>query len=92
MARYEEITTVTGTDIYFCDAHSPWQRGTNESTNRLLRDYFPKRTDLNVHNRKKLAAVAPELNQRPRKVLGWATPHDLFSNLLKNTNQIPLLR
>lgn len=92
MARHEETTAATGADIYFCDAHSPWQRGTNESTNRLLRDYFPKRTDLSIHKPQKLAAVALELNQRPRKVLGWATPHELFSNLLKTTNQIPLLQ
>lgn len=92
MARHEEITAATGADIYFCDAHSPWQRGSNESTNRLLRDYFPKRTDLSVHSPEKLSSVALELNQRPRKVLDWATPHDLFANLIKSTPKIPLLQ
>lgn len=87
MARHEEIATATGATVYFCDPHSPWQRGTNENTNRLLRDYFPKGTDLSIHSPKKLAIVAAELNQRPRKVLGWNTPHTLFATLLGKAHQ-----
>jgi IS30 family transposase len=82
MARHAEITLATGAAVYFCDPHSPWQRGTNENTNRLLRDYFPKRTDLNVHGPAKLSSVAAELNARPRKTLGWATPEERFATLL----------
>nr|WP_236609571.1 IS30 family transposase [Leifsonia xyli] len=78
MARHEEISRATGTRIYSCDPHSPWQRGSNENTNRLLRDYFPKRTDLRTHTPKELALVAAELNNRPRKILGWKTPNTLF--------------
>jgi IS30 family transposase len=82
MARHAEITLAAGAAVYFCDPHSPWQRLTNENTNRLLRDYFPKRTDLNVHGPAKLRAVAAELNARPRKTLGWATPEERFATLL----------
>lgn len=86
MARHTEITAATGTTVYFCDAHSPWQRGTNENTNRLLRDYFPKRTNLNIHSPQRIADVATELNQRPRRVLDWNTPESLFSKLLEQAN------
>ncbi len=65
--------------VYFCDAHSPWQRGTNENMNGLLRDYFPKRTDLREVSAERLADVAVEVNARPRKSLGWARPADLFA-------------
>jgi IS30 family transposase len=74
MAGHAQITVATDLDVYFCDPHSPWQRGSNENTSGLLRQYFPKGTNLSVHSREHLAAVAAELNARPRKTLGWRTP------------------
>ncbi|HUG83450.1 MAG TPA: IS30 family transposase [Euzebya sp.] len=81
MAHHLQITTATGTDVYFCDAHSPWQRPTNENTNGLLRQYFPKGTNLRVHSAEDLAAVQAELNDRPRKILGWRSPADVLAGL-----------
>ena len=78
MALHRQVTTTLGTDIYFCDAHSPWQRGTNENTNGLLRDYFPKGTDLGPVTIDDLVRVADEINHRPRKTLSWARPADLL--------------
>ncbi|MEO8850887.1 MAG: IS30 family transposase, partial [Allobranchiibius sp.] len=74
LALRERITAALGTAIYFCEPHSPWQRGTNENTNRLLRDCFSKRTDLGIHTPQRLADVAAELNDRPRQVLDGDTP------------------
>jgi IS30 family transposase len=82
MARHTEITLATDLPIYFCDPHSPWQRGSNENTNGLLRQYFPKGTDLSVHGAQHLAEVADELNTRPRKTLGWDTPAQALKRLL----------
>jgi IS30 family transposase len=82
MARHREISVATGLDIYFCDPHSPWQRGSNENTNGLLRQYFPKGTDLSAHTAEHLALVAAELNGRPRQTLGWDTPFEALETLL----------
>jgi IS30 family transposase len=82
MAGHAQISVDAGLDIYFCDPHSPWQRGSNENTNGLLRQYFPKGTDLSVHSREHLAAVAAQLNARPRKTLGWRTPARALGEVL----------
>jgi IS30 family transposase len=82
MASHAEITLATDLAIYFCDPHSPWQRGTNENTNGLLRQYFPKGTDLSVHDKAHLQEVAAQLNSRPRKTLDWATPADALHKVL----------
>ena len=79
MAGHLELTCETGMPVYFCHPHSPWQRGSNENMNGLLRDYFPKHTDLRGHGADRLIAVAAEVNARPRKTLQWATPADLLA-------------
>lgn len=84
MAQHARLRIDTGLAIYFCDPHSPWQRGTNENTNGLLRQYFPKGTDLHRHSPDELAAVADALNGRPRKTLGWKTPAEALDLLLKS--------
>ena len=82
MARHRSIATDLGAHVYFCDPHSPWQRGSNENTNGLLRQYFPKGTDLTVYSPQHLLAVEQEINNRPRAVLADRTPADLFAALL----------
>jgi IS30 family transposase len=83
MARHLEFTITTGVKVYFCDPHSPWQRGSNENTNGLLRQYFPKGTDLAVHGQLELDRVAAELNRRPRQTLGWRNPAEKMMELLR---------
>ena len=83
MAQHARLTIDTGVDVYFCDPHSPWQRGTNENTNGLLRQYFPKGTDLSAHSTDALGAVALAFNTRPRKALGWRIPAEAFDEHLQ---------
>jgi IS30 family transposase len=82
MAMHAQIAVAADCEIYFCDPHSPWQRGSNENTNGLLRQYFPKGSDLSVHSPQHLAEVADELNGRPRKTLGWKTPAEALAEFL----------
>ncbi len=83
MAQHAQLRIDADLPIYFCDPHSPWQRGTNENTNGLLRQYFPKGTDLSKHSADDLSAVSHTLNSRPRKVLGWRTPAEAFNTYLQ---------
>jgi transposase, IS30 family len=82
MAEHRAFTLATDLPVFFCDPASPWQRGSNENTNGLLRQYFPKGTDLAVHSAERLATVAAELNGRPRKTLGWETPAERLAKLI----------
>lgn len=84
MSQHVQLRIKTGLPIYFCDPHSPWQRGTNENTNGLLRQYFPKGTDLSRYSGDELDAVAAALNSRPRKALGWKTPAEILRNHLSS--------
>ncbi len=84
MSEHAQLRIDAGVAVYFCDPHSPWQRGTNENTNGLLRQYFPKGTDLSAHGADDLAAVAAALNGRPRKTLGWRTPAEALDEALRS--------
>ena len=85
LTDYPRFTLKTNVDVYFCDPQSPWQRGSNENTNRLLRKYLPRGTDLSVHSQAKLSAIARQLNERPRKTLQYQTPAEKFEECVAST-------
>ena len=85
MAVHKRFTLATDIKVYFCDPQNPWQRGTNENTNGLLRQYLPKGIDISNYSQAKLNAVARKLNERPRKTLGFQTPAEIFSQSVAST-------
>jgi IS30 family transposase len=89
MAYHQELKAATGMAVYFCDPHSPWQRGTNENTNGLVRQYLPKGTDLSGYTQEQLDAIADEMNNRPRKTLDWASPIEVYRQWLERLETAP---
>lgn len=87
MARHKELAKATGIAVYFCDPHSPWQRGSNENMNGLVRQYLPKGTDLSGYSQEQLDAIADEINNRPRKGFGVRSPLAVYTELLLNSPQ-----
>jgi len=87
-ARHQRVTAATGIQVYFADPYSPWQRGSNENINGLLREHLPKGTDLSATTPRQLAAIAAELNDRPRKRLGFRTPAEEFAKLLAEDQRV----
>ncbi len=85
MAEHAKFSVATDVKVFFCDPHSPWQRGSNENTNGLLRQYFPKSLDLSTVSRAQLVAVARELNARPRQALNWMKPCEVFGRAVAST-------
>ena len=83
LADHPRLTMATDVDVFFCDPHAPWQRGSNEKTNRLLCQYLPHGTDLSVHSQAKLSAIARQLNERPRKTLQYQTPAEKFAECVE---------
>ena len=83
MARHEELTATTGMPVFFCEPHSPWQRGSNENTNGLVRQFLPKGMDLATVTPQKIAYIEALLNDRPRKVLGFRTPREVYTELIE---------
>jgi transposase, IS30 family len=89
LSRHKDLTARTGVAVYFCDPHSPWQRGTCENTNGLLRQYLPKGTDLSVYSQDELDAIADSMNSRPRATHNWLTPLQVFAQTLAGSHQAP---
>jgi IS30 family transposase len=87
MARHRELARATNMRVYFCDPHSPWQRGSCENTNGLLRQFLPKGTDLSVHDQQALDSIADLMNNRPRETLGWRSPFQAFRELMQSMSE-----